>query len=312
MRAPLFALVFAVSLVSSQASVPEGWVSDFEKAKSEAASTKRDMLLDFTGSDWCSWCIRLRKEVFDLPEFKEAAPKDFVLVELDFPQDASRVTPEIRKQNEALQAAYSVKGYPTIYLTDAAGKPYAQTGYQKGGAAGYLKHLEELREIRVKRDAAFAKAATLSGTEKAAAMKLGLDALGEDLVAIHYKETLKDIQELDPQDTLGVDAKFGFVAALANLDTLLMEKRPAGGEALRAVGDEFVAKHPKATPQQKQEALISVLNYLAPPKDNQTAMKLLSDVRALDPESESGKRAAQILGQLTERLEAEKAAPKAK
>ena len=112
MRAPLFALVSAVSLVSSQASVPEGWVSDFEKAKSEAASTKRDMLLDFTGSDWCSWCIRLRKEVFDLPEFKEAAPKDFVLVELDFPQDASRVTPEIRKQNEALQAAYSA--YPTL------------------------------------------------------------------------------------------------------------------------------------------------------------------------------------------------------
>ena len=296
----------AVVLVSSQASVPEGWLSDFEKAKSEAASSKRDLLLDFTGSDWCSWCIRLRKEVFDLPAFKEAAPKDFVLVELDFPQDAARVTPEIRKQNEALQATYSVKGYPTIYLTDAAGKPYAQTGYQKGGAEEYLKHLAGLREIRVKRDAAFARATALSGIEKATAVKAGLDVMGEDLVAIHYKETLKEIRELDPQDSLGADAKFGYVAALSDLDGLLMANRAEGGAVLRGVGDEFLGQHPKATPHQKQEALLSVLNYLAPPKDNLVAVKLLEDVRKLDPESESGKRAAQIHAQLVERLDVEK------
>ncbi|MEI6714333.1 MAG: thioredoxin family protein [Verrucomicrobiota bacterium] len=306
MRVPLFSFVTAVALASAQAAVPEGWTADFAKAKAEAASSKKDLLLDFTGSDWCSWCIRLRKEVFDLPAFKEAAPKDFVLVELDFPQDKERISPETSKQNEALQAQYSVKGYPTIYLADAEGRPYAQTGYQKGGADEYLKHLASLKEIRVKRDAAFAKASGLSGVEKAAATKEGLDALGEDLVAVHYKETLKQIKELDPKDTLGVDAKFGYVAALAELDGSLVAKRAAGGDALRAVADEFLAKYPKATPTQKQQALLSVLNYLAPPKDNAAALKLLGDVKALDPDSETGKQAASIMERVQKMMEAEK------
>lgn len=41
----------------------EGWVSDFAAAKKEAAESKKDLLVDFTGSDWCGWCIKLVDEV---------------------------------------------------------------------------------------------------------------------------------------------------------------------------------------------------------------------------------------------------------
>jgi thioredoxin-related protein len=309
MRTSLFALTSALAIISmpwaTQAS-PEGWVTDYEKAKLDAAAAKKDLLLDFTGSDWCGWCIRLRKEVFDVQAFKDAAPKDFVLVELDFPQNASLVSPEVRKQNEALQAQFAVKGYPSIFLTDASGRPYAQTGYQKGGAEAYLKHLAELREVRVKRDAAFARAEGVQGMEKAKALKEGLDVLGEEVVAAHYKGVLGQIRELDPKDELGLDAKFGFLAAMSELEGVLGSKKSAGAEALRAAVEEFLKKYPNATKQQKQEALFGVLNYLVPPKDNQAAATLLSDIRALDPESEAGKRAGEIHERVLKMIEKQK------
>jgi thioredoxin-related protein len=214
MKSPVFALVLTVAALSIPAFGAEGWLSDFEKAKAQAASQKKAILMDFTGSDWCTWCIRLRQEVFDTEVFKKAAPKAFVLLELDYPQDQTKVSDAVRSQNEKLQEAYAIQGYPTILLADAAGRPFARTGYEKGGPEEYLKRLGELRKNLEKRDAAFEKAAALKGLEKAKALKEGLDLIPEEMIAAHYKSTLDEIKGLDLEDTLGVDAKFGFVQAM--------------------------------------------------------------------------------------------------
>ena len=119
------------------------WETDFKAAQAEAKASGKPMLLDFTGSDWCGWCIRLDKEVFTQPEFAAFASKALVLVELDFPRGKSQ--PEaIKKQNEALAKEYGVRGFPTIILLSPDGKLLAETGYQKGGAAEYVAHLKEL------------------------------------------------------------------------------------------------------------------------------------------------------------------------
>jgi thioredoxin-related protein len=152
-------------------------VNQFDKAKTTAAKDGKDLLLDFTGSDWCSWCIKLHKEVFDLDAFKNAAPKKFVLVELDFPQDKSKLSKEVQDQNAALQKQFAIRGYPTIVLADAQGRPYAQTGYQPGGADAYVKHLDELQQVKVKRDDAWKKAEGAKGAEKAKLLAEGLKAL---------------------------------------------------------------------------------------------------------------------------------------
>ncbi|NQT92016.1 MAG: hypothetical protein HQ559_04580, partial [Lentisphaerae bacterium] len=47
-------------------------------------------------------------------------------------------------QNEALAKKYNVSGFPTVLLLDAKGKVLARTGYRKGGAAAYVKHIQEL------------------------------------------------------------------------------------------------------------------------------------------------------------------------
>ncbi|MEM9479702.1 MAG: thioredoxin family protein [Verrucomicrobiota bacterium] len=119
------------------------WHTDFEKAKELAKSLSRPLLLDFTGSDWCGWCIKLDKEVFSEKSFKSYAAENLVLVELDFP-NRKKQSVEEKKQNEALAKKYGIRGYPTILLVDANGKELARTGYQRGGADSYVDHLKEL------------------------------------------------------------------------------------------------------------------------------------------------------------------------
>lgn len=293
MKTPMLAVVSSVAFAAATLA-SDGWLVDFEKAKAQAAAEKKDLLLDFTGSDWCTWCIRLRKEVFDEEAFKKVAPGQFVLVELDFPQDSSKQPEMVRKQNESLRDAFGIEGYPSIILADASGKPYAQTGYQKGGVAAYLKHLDELRGKVKVRDAAFKRAEGSSGIDKAKALQEGLAEVPDKLVAAHYRSTLQQIRSLDPEDTLGVDAKFGAMQAMRQLGGLLKGKQPAGGSEVRAEADRFLAEYPKFNPRQKQQVLMEVLNFLMPPKDNKVALKLMEDVKALDPESEEGKLAEQI------------------
>ncbi len=127
------AAVLALNCTGFALAGGEGWISDFAAAKKEAADSKKDLLIDFTGSDWCSWCIKLNKEVFDHEPFKAGVKNKFVLVELDYPRDKSKLTEEVIKQNEELGNKYQIAGYPTILLCDASGKPYAATGYQDGG-----------------------------------------------------------------------------------------------------------------------------------------------------------------------------------
>lgn len=115
-----------------------GWGDDYKAALATASKENKKVLLDFTGSDWCGWCIKLKKETFDQPAFKEYADANLVLVEIDFPKGKT-LTPEVKKQNNALQEQYQVQGFPTIVLLDPQGKVIKQqSGYIPGGAKGFI------------------------------------------------------------------------------------------------------------------------------------------------------------------------------
>src|SRR3954452_691167 len=101
----LLTLAVAFALSSFASAAKEGWTENYEAARAQAKKENKKVLLDFTGSDWCPWCIKLDMEVFSKPEFKEYAAKHLVLVEVDFPQ-RSKQSPATKKQNEALQAKY--------------------------------------------------------------------------------------------------------------------------------------------------------------------------------------------------------------
>jgi protein disulfide-isomerase len=127
------------------AAAKPGWLTSYEQAQKEAQSKNRLLLMDFTGSDWCGWCIMLDKEVFSKPEFKEYANKNLVLLELDFPR-MKKMPPEVTAQNEKLAMKYGIQGFPTVVVFDSSGKPLGALGYQAGGPQAFIAELEKLRK----------------------------------------------------------------------------------------------------------------------------------------------------------------------
>jgi len=138
-----FLAVVALCLSTLSLSAADAvWLTDLDEGIKVAKAEKKAILVDFTGSDWCGWCIRLKKEVFDQKEFA-AVTKHFVLVELDYPQRKKQAS-EVKAKNKAWAEKFAIEGFPTILLMDSNGEPFAQTGYQAGGPVKYLAHLTDL------------------------------------------------------------------------------------------------------------------------------------------------------------------------
>ena len=128
----------AALTASAFASTLEGWTDDLDKALEKAKTEKKSVLIEVTGSDWCPPCIAMRKNVFSKKEFVEAASKDFILVELDFPKG----DPDLKKRNEPLAKKYKIEGYPTVILLDSDGKEFSRffaRKYQE--TTDFLTHL---------------------------------------------------------------------------------------------------------------------------------------------------------------------------
>jgi thioredoxin-related protein len=140
----LLAILTVAVVTTSAALAAAGWDDNYEKALEKAKAEKKMVVLDFTGSDWCSWCIKLDKEVFSKKEFKDYAKENLVLVEVDFPQ-GKRQTKKVKDQNAKLQKEHGVSGYPTIIVLNPEGKKVGQLGYTVGGPAPFIAKLDELK-----------------------------------------------------------------------------------------------------------------------------------------------------------------------
>lgn len=110
-------MVLFVALTVWQANAAEklNWLTDLPKAQAQAKQEGKMVLMDFTGSDWCSWCMKLDKEIFQTPEFADYAKEHLVLVEVDFPKKKPQ-SQELQKANEALEKRYKIEQYPTVIV----------------------------------------------------------------------------------------------------------------------------------------------------------------------------------------------------
>ena len=138
-------VLFCLTLVAS--SWAEGWMTSWDQAAAESKRTGKPILADFTGSDWCIWCKRLKGEVFDTQEFKDWASKNVVLLELDYPSQ-NKQSAAIQEQNEKLKQKYSIEGYPTVLFLDHKGSELAKYGYDQGGPKVWTKKASEMLKKR--------------------------------------------------------------------------------------------------------------------------------------------------------------------
>jgi thioredoxin-related protein len=139
-------LIALGSLWAAPAFADSTWETDYKKAQDEAKANHKLVFLDFTGSDWCGYCIQFDRAILSKPEFKDYATKNLILVEVDFPRRKPQPV-ETRKQNQELAERYQIEGFPTLVVLDGEGKTvWRYEGLYMGNIAAFLAELDRVRK----------------------------------------------------------------------------------------------------------------------------------------------------------------------
>jgi thiol:disulfide interchange protein len=134
------ALILAALAMSCTLNAAE-WLTNLDQAMATAKHQNKPILIDFTGSDWCPWCVKLKQEVFDTPEFQSWAASNVILLEIDFPRNTPQ-DPATQAANQALARKLGVDGFPTVVLFTPEGMEKGRLGYQRGGAKAFIRSAE--------------------------------------------------------------------------------------------------------------------------------------------------------------------------
>ena len=279
------AVLIVVLGVSGVSSADELWLTNMDEALAAAKKDGRPILIDFTGSDWCVWCVRLDNEVFDTERFRSEAPKRFVLVKLDFPRHSSILTPEEKEHNQRWSKKFGINGFPTILLLDAEGRPFAKTGYQEGGEENYLNHLKELEDVLHERDQRVDQAEGLAGVARAKKLDEALELLDDSLATAYYQKWIDEIGELDADDEAGLRTKYFAQQDLERQRSLLARIQLAGQRlqpetALQTI-DETLAER-KLPPEMRLEALQIKLQVLRSMRRSDAILATLDEMLNLE------------------------------
>ena len=122
------------------------WSTDFPRSLDQARADGKMVLLDFTGSDWCPWCIKFDREVLETDQFSTYAQNKLELVLVDFPRSKPQ-DDGLKQANRALADRYHVTGYPTFVLVNYAGNELGrQVGYRDGGPGAFITELESFSQ----------------------------------------------------------------------------------------------------------------------------------------------------------------------
>jgi protein disulfide-isomerase len=134
--------VAAIVSMGTWASADE-WLTDYSQALAASKTQNKPVLMDFTGSDWCGWCMKLDREVFEKPEFKSYAAQRFILLKVDFPRGKTLAAKE-KAQNEQLASQYGIQGFPTLVVLKPDGSKAGELGYVPGGPKAFIAELEKV------------------------------------------------------------------------------------------------------------------------------------------------------------------------
>lgn len=134
-------LLSIICFVLGFATYAQNWQHNFKEAKAEAQKEQKQILLVFSGSDWCAPCIKLDNQIWQSDAFKAHAKKHLVLLRADFPKRKNnQLQKEQQNENNALAEKYNNNGYfPFVVLLNAKGEIVNQLGYKNLSPIEYIK-----------------------------------------------------------------------------------------------------------------------------------------------------------------------------
>ena len=136
-----------IVMLSIASFAEKGWQTDYDTARKMATEKGRYILLNFSGSDWCIPCIRLRKEIFETDEFLKFADSSLVLLNADFPRSKkNQLSKEAQQKNDALAEKFNGAGqFPLTVLLTADGKVvHSWEGYPSNTNGSFIQQLKSL------------------------------------------------------------------------------------------------------------------------------------------------------------------------
>lgn len=134
-------IILFLFLAASSAAFSQNWESNFANAKAKAVKENKNILLVFSGSDWCAPCIKLDKNVWQSKEFGKASSEDWIIYKADFPKKKANLLPEkLTAENKALAEKYNKSGnFPLVVLLDKSGKILGMESYKNVSAKEYIQ-----------------------------------------------------------------------------------------------------------------------------------------------------------------------------
>jgi len=243
----------------------------------------------------------MEKRVFSKEEFVKAASKDFVLLELDYPNKGEQ-SDALKKQNADLQSSFGIQAFPTLLVCDAEGRPYAEAGFPDPmSPEGMVKMLEATKDAKKTRDSAFAMADKAKGVERAKLLVKALKTVPAQYMPGAYGETIDEIAKLNPEDETGFVKAAKTQRALAELEggfgAFMQEEK--FDDAIKYI-DTFVKEH-KPEGATLQKALLYKFFGLAAKEDFDAAIKLADEIVKIDKDSETATIVTQMKKQLKDR-----------
>jgi thioredoxin-related protein len=135
-------------LFVSASAIAQNWLTDFNQARTKAVAEDKNILLVFSGSDWCAPCMKLDRFIWQSEEFKAFSNDHFILLRADFPkQKKNKLSDEQQAHNDRLAAKYNRNGYfPLVVILNKNGEIIGTTGYKNLSPAEYIKQLIALEK----------------------------------------------------------------------------------------------------------------------------------------------------------------------
>ena len=241
--------LMAGAVLLSPVMAAAGWMTDLPAACRQAEKENKLVLIDFTGSDWCSACVRLRRTVLDTPAFREYAATRFVLMEVDLPHRKS-FDQTLLRRNEEIAKRYGVSGFPTLMVINPQGQ--VMGGFQNGDVT--VAEARNLLEGACEAAELFRKAAEQAGEERARTLYRIFQSFPDSKsFAVPREELMHAIMELDVANVTGMR---GIVAAKEQACLFLSQREsvPHGSPEMGCLLEQQLAE---ALPGNRNEVMMA-------------------------------------------------------
>ncbi len=242
----------AAIIMAATASGAE-WMTDLEAAKTKAKAEGKAVLIDFTGSDWCGWCVRLRQTILDTPQFQQYAADKFVLMEVDVPRNVAKIGAELHARNKGITRQYGITTFPSMLVLTPEGEVVG--GFI--GGRDTMEHVIAPLNEALSNLAKMTEARSLQGEACAKALMQIYEALPETLHP-YFRHLQEEIAQNDPHNVTGIHTRIAELNRMAELETLAQTQDTDYAAAMV----KFDKAYAEASAENKNKIQRMRLNYL--------------------------------------------------